>query len=128
MSVPVADGAARPFAARLSIGIENAILAIALAAIAILPVAEMILRAAGSAGIPGSSAITQHLVLVVGMVGGAIAARERRMLSLSTVEAFLTGRARSIAHLVTHGLAAGVAAWLAVAGAQFVSDETRRGR
>ncbi len=123
MSVPVADGAARPFAARLSIGIENAILAIALAAIAILPVAEMILRAAGSAGIPGSSAITQHLVLVVGMVGGAIAARERRMLSLSTVEAFLTGRARSIAHLVTHGLAAGVAAWLAVAGAQFVSDE-----
>jgi len=123
MSVPVADGAARPFAARLSIGIENAILAIALAAIAILPVAEMILRAAGSAGIPGSSAITQHLVLVVGMVGGAIAARERRMLSLSTVEAFLTGRARSIAHLVTHGLAAGVAAWLAVAGAQFVVDE-----
>lgn len=127
MSATAADPSARPFAVRVSIGIENSILAIALASIAILPVAEMILRATGSAGIPGSSAITQHLVLVVGMVGGAIAARERRMLSLSTVEAFLKGRARSIAHLVTHGLAAGVAAWLAIAGAQFVVDERAAG-
>ena len=124
-SAPVADQ--RPFVARFSIGIENAILAIALASIAILPVTEMILRATGSAGVPGSSAIAQHFVLVVGMVGGAIAARERRMLSLSTVEAYLKGRWRFLAHLVTHGLAAGVAAWLAVAGSQFVINERAAG-
>ncbi len=110
-------------AARMTAIVENAILALALAGIAILPVAEMILRGAGGAGIPGSSAVMQHLVLVVGMVGGAIAARERRMLSLSTVDAFLKGRVRDAAHLVTHALAAGVAAWLSVAGWIFVQDE-----
>lgn len=103
--------------------IENTLLALSLAAIAILPVAEMILRATGAAGIPGSSAVTQHLVLVVGMLGGAVAARERRMLSLSTVDAFLKEPWRSRAHLAAHGLAAGVAAWLAVAGWMFVADE-----
>ncbi|MBL8860777.1 MAG: TRAP transporter large permease subunit [Planctomycetes bacterium] len=115
--------AARPRVLRVVRGLENLVLALSLAAIAILPVAEMLLRSAGAAGIPGASTITQHLVLVVGMAGGAIAARERRMLALSTVENFLTGRWRSGAHLVTLALASGVAAWLAVAGWMFVADE-----
>lgn len=123
MSASAAESVSRPLAVRVARGVENAALALSLAAIAVLPVAEMILRAAGSAGIPGASAVTQHLVLLVGMIGGAVAARDRRMLSLSTVDAFLKGRWRSGAHLVTHALAAGVAAWLAVAGWSFVSDE-----
>lgn len=123
MSAAAADPASRPYAVRVARGIEDTALALALGAVAILPVAEMVLRATGSAGIPGSSAVTQHLVLLVGMLGGAVAARERRMLSLSTVDAFLRGSWRSGAHLVTHGLAAGVAAWLAVAGWTFVQDE-----
>jgi tripartite ATP-independent transporter DctM subunit len=127
MDATTADGVQRPPARGVIVGasraIENTLLALALAGIAILPVAEMILRATGAAGIPGSSAITQHLVLVVGMLGGAVAARERRMLALSTVDAFLKGAWRTGAHLVTHALAAGVAAWLAVAGWMFVAEE-----
>jgi len=123
MSAPAAESVSRPLAVRVARGVENAALALSLAAIAVLPVAEMILRATGSAGIPGASAVTQHLVLLVGMIGGAVAARDRRMLSLSTVDTFLSGRWRSGAHLVTHALAAGIAAWLAVAGWSFVSDE-----
>lgn len=123
MTAAPADVAARPLAVRAMRGVEDALLVLALAGIAILPIAEMILRATGSAGISGASAVTQHLVLVVGMVGGAVAARERRMLALSTVDAFLKGRWKSTAHLVTHALAAGIAAWLAVAGWKFVDDE-----
>ncbi len=122
-----ATGDARPFALRALAGSENAVLALALAAIAVLPVAEMVLRAAGTAGIPGAAPIVQHLVLVVGMLGGAVAAREKRMLALSTVDAFLEGRWRSSAHTLTRALAAGVAAWLAVAGWQFVGDEREAG-
>jgi len=123
MTATVAEIDSRPFLWRAARGIENAALAVCLLAIAVLPVAEMILRATGSAGIPGASAITQHLVLLVGMIGGAVAARDRRMLALSTVDAFLKEPWRSRAHLVTHALAAGIAAWLAIAGWQFVADE-----
>lgn len=123
MTAAVAKPDSRPFAFRAARGIENAALALCLAAIAILPIAEMILRATGSAGIPGASAVTQHLVLLVGMIGGAVAARERRMLALSTVDAFLKGAWRAGAHLATHALAAGIAAWLAIAGWKFVADE-----
>ncbi len=123
MTAAAAEHDSRPLALRAARGIENTALAVCLAAVAILPIAEMILRATGSAGIPGASAVTQHLVLLVGMLGGAVAARERRMLALSTVDAFLKGKWRSGAHLVTHALAAGIAAWLAIAGWQFVADE-----
>ncbi len=123
MTAPVAEPDSRPFVFRAARGIENAALALCLAAIAILPIAEMVLRATGSAGIPGASAVTQHLVLLVGMIGGAVAARERRMLALSTVDAFLKGAWRAGAHLATHALAAGIAAWLAIAGWKFVADE-----
>ncbi|MCY2959401.1 MAG: TRAP transporter large permease subunit [Planctomycetota bacterium] len=123
MSSAAADTVSRPLAVRALRGVEDTVLALALGAIAILPVAEMILRASGSAGIPGASAVTQHLVLLVGMLGGAVAARERRMLSLSTIDAFLKEPWRAAAHLATHALAAGVAAWLAIAGWQFVADE-----
>ena len=118
-----APAAPRPIVLRAARGLEDALLALSLAAIAVLPVAEMILRATGAAGIPGASAVTQHLVLVVGMLGGAVAARERRMLALSTVDAFLAEPWRSRASLVVHALAAGVSAWLAVAGWHFVADE-----
>lgn len=123
MSTEGAQTTSRPFALRAARGVENGALAVCLAAIAVLPVAEMILRATGSAGIPGASAVTQHLVLLVGMIGGAVAARDKRMLALSTVDAFLKGAWKSAAHVATHALAAGIAAWLAVAGWQFVADE-----
>jgi len=68
---------------------ENIVLSIALGAMAVLPIAEIVLRTTLGFGIPGSAGIVQHLTLWVGMLGGAIAAREARLLSLSTGSALL---------------------------------------
>jgi len=55
-----------------------------------LPLLEIALRRFNS-GVSGSAEMLQHLVLFVAMAGGAIAARENRLLSLSTFTAFLKG-------------------------------------
>src|SRR5207302_10131432 len=59
---------------------EDSLLVICLASMMLLPVTEILLRSIFHTGISGSSAIVQHLTLIVGMLGGAIAAREGRLL------------------------------------------------
>ena len=76
---------------------ENLLLVIPLGAMLLLPVLEILLRTIFKTGISGSSAIVQHLTLIVGMLGGAIAARDRRLLALSPVQTLLKGRAKAAA-------------------------------
>ena len=68
---------------------ENFGLVIALAIMALLPLAEIALRAAFQVGVSGAAAFTQNFGLVAGMLGAVIAAREGRLLSLSTLPALL---------------------------------------
>lgn len=69
---------------------ENWLISIALGVMMALPLLEIALRRFNT-GVSGSAEILQHLVLFVAMAGGAIAARENRLLSLSTFTAFLKG-------------------------------------
>ena len=105
---------------------EDVLLALALAGIVLLPISEVVLR--GTKGISGSTPITRHLVLLVGMLGGAVAAREGRMLALSTADAFLKGWLKTALHVFSHGVAAAVALFLAEAGRQWVVAEHASGQ
>ena len=105
---------------RVACQAENLLLVVALAAMLLLPVVEIILRHAFNTGISGSSAIVQHLTLIVGMLGGAVAARERRLLALSPVQALLKGRARAAAQVFSSGFAAAICLFLCVASLQYV--------
>jgi len=49
---------------------------------AVLPLLEIVGRRAWRTGIPGSNALVQHATLWIGLLGGAIAARDGRLLSL----------------------------------------------
>jgi len=69
---------------------ENWLISTALGVMMVLPLLEVALRRFNS-GVSGSAEMLQHLVLFVAMAGGAIAARENRLLSLSTFTAFLKG-------------------------------------
>src|SRR5439155_2780968 len=70
---------------------------VTLSAMMLLPLTEIVLRRTLHAGIEGASIIVQHLGLVAGMLGGAIAAREGRMLALSTLgDSVLRRRAQPI--------------------------------
>ncbi len=101
---------------------ENLVLVTALAAMLLLPVTEILLRQVFKTGISGSSAIVQHLTLIVGMLGGAIAARDGRLLALSPVQTLLTGRARAAAKIFSSGFAAAICFFLCLASMQYVLE------
>jgi len=106
---------------------ENALLSLALAAMALLPLAEVVLRATLKLGIPGATSLVQHLTLIVGMVGAGVAAREGRLLAISGLPALLKGRVGQIARVVSAGVAAPVAGALCYAACGFVESEREVG-
>jgi C4-dicarboxylate transporter DctM subunit len=107
---------------------ENAVVSVALLVMISVPLAESVLRRVFHVGIPASTTIVQHMVLVVGMLGGAIAAREGRLLSLSTLgETALRGRWKTVSRIFTTGVSATVSAFLSLASFQFVQSEREAG-
>ena len=93
----------------------------------LLPLFEAILRPTFHVGISASSALVQHLTLIIGMLGGAIAARENRLLSLATGSMFLKGRPKQYALLLSGAFAATVTFFLCVASIQFIETEREGG-
>lgn len=106
---------------------EDLVVVLALGAMVVLPIAEILLRKVFHTGISGASAILQHLTLVIGLLGGAIAAREHRLLALSTLTNFMPVRARNMARVFSSGFAIAITIFLAVASAKFVATEREGG-
>ena len=106
---------------------ENLILAALLAAMALLPLAEIVLRGTLGVGISGAASFTQHLTLAAAMLGAAVAARERRLLSLSMLDELLKGRCAVLARGFTSGVAMLIGVLLAVASAELVLAERAGG-
>jgi C4-dicarboxylate transporter DctM subunit len=105
---------------------ENLLMTFCLATMVLLPVADMALRST-TIVVPGSSAIQCHLTLFVCMIGGAIAAREARLLSLSTVTAFLKGRWKTSARFFSGSVAAAFTVVLTIASVKFVLQQREAG-
>ena len=112
--------------------IENLVVVLALGIMIFLPVAESLFRWSRHWGvqcsIPGAVDMTRHLTLVIGMIGGAIAARENRMLALSTLTTALSGRWCGLAVIFSYGVAAALTAMLALASLTFVRAEVGQSR
>ncbi len=89
----------------------------------LLPVVEAVLRKTTRIGIPGATVLVQQLTLIVGMLGGAIAARDGRLLALSALTAVLHGRLKTVVTVFTQSIAAAVSAFLCAASVQFVLSE-----
>ncbi|MEK7667487.1 MAG: TRAP transporter large permease subunit, partial [Gemmatimonadota bacterium] len=126
---PAPPAAGGPPAGRLAqlVRAENLALAIALAAMMALPLVETLLRKLLRTGISGQTSLVQHLTLIVGMVGGAIAAREGRLLSLGTVEFLARGRWQPVVRAFSGAVAAAVTVLLCVAAVRFVESERAAG-
>lgn len=107
---------------------EEGLLAVALAALIVLPLLEMALRAGFQSGVPGSSTLVQHLTLVISMAGSLLATRDNRLISFSTLPTLLRGPWVGRVRAVSQTAAVVVATALAIAAAQFVAVEREAGR
>jgi C4-dicarboxylate transporter, DctM subunit len=105
---------------------ENLFVVVPLALSVLLPLIEVALRRFHT-GISGSIALVQNCTLIIGMAGAAIAARDGRLLSFSTLSAFLKGRVKSAARIVSSGVAAAISAVLCSASCKFVLTEREAG-
>ncbi len=108
-------------------GIENSCSAVLLALIALLPLLEGVARIAGLGNlIAGSLPLVQHLTLLVAIAGGAMAARNNRLLALSTAE-FIPARFKPIARRFSATITVAVCACLAYGSWQFAMVEREAG-
>lgn len=105
---------------------EDRAAAAVLTVMVLLPVVEMVLRRLFHVGISGSTVFVQHLVLFISMLGGALAAREGRLLSLAAVT-YLPDGLRSAARLYGNAFGAAMSALLCSASAQFVLSRREAG-
>ena len=112
---------------KFAVAAENTFLSLVFAALVLLPLAEILLRSTAGIGFEGSSSLVQHLTLVVGILGAAVAARETRLLGFSAA-ALIDGRAGRWARFSAFVAAAAVSALLCIASLQFVRAEYAAGR
>ncbi len=106
---------------------ESGLAGLALALMAILPLAEAGLRTVFGIGIPGSLPFVQHLTLWVTFLGAALATREDKLLTLATGEFLPEGRWREAARIGAYSVAAGITALLARASWDLVVIERQAG-
>jgi tripartite ATP-independent transporter DctM subunit len=107
---------------------ENLLVALALAALMLLPLIEIVGRKFFHGGLSGGASLQQHLVLIIGLLGGMFAARDRRLLSLSTLTNFLKGRWQTFARVFSSAFAAGITVFLCLAALQLVQSEKGGGK
>jgi tripartite ATP-independent transporter DctM subunit len=107
---------------------ENHFVALTLAALMLLPLIEIVGRKFFHGGLSGGAALQQHLVLIIGLLGGMFAARDRRLLSLSTLTNFLKGRWQTFARVFSSAFAAGITVFLCLAAAQLVQSQKEGGK
>lgn len=106
--------------ARLIRRLEQIPLIAALVLAVVLPLVDAIGRPLGGFHIPGSAAYVQQLTMWLAFVGGLVATREGKHLTLSTAELFGEGRASRLARLFSYTVAAATVAVLSYASAQVV--------
>ncbi len=93
----------------------------------LLPLAEVLWRSLFKAGVPGSGPFVQHLTLVVGYLGAALAAREGRLLALATGTFIPEGRLRRAAQALSAAVGAAVSTLLCRAGLEMALIEKDAG-
>jgi C4-dicarboxylate transporter, DctM subunit len=106
---------------------EEAFASLALLAMVLLPLGEVVFRRAAGRGIPGSGPIVQHLTLWVGFLGAAIAARDGKLLALATGTFIPPGLLRRAADILAAAFAACTAVVLAWGAYQMVMIEREAG-
>ncbi|MEY4489594.1 MAG: hypothetical protein RIQ79_2102, partial [Verrucomicrobiota bacterium] len=120
--------APRPRWVRILCGCEDLVVVAILAAMMFLPVIEIVLRKFFHGGLPASATIVQHLVLAVGMLGGAIAARENRLLALSAAAQWFKGGLLTASRIIGFGFAAAISALLCASSWEYVLSQRSLGK
>jgi C4-dicarboxylate transporter, DctM subunit len=107
--------------------IEGGVLVVAFLFSMVLPLVDALGRPFGGFAVPGSASYRAQLTLWLAFLGGLLAAREGKHLTLSTAEAFGKARVRDAARLFSSSVAAAVCAVLAFSAFGVVMADRQQG-
>ncbi len=102
---------------------ETGLLTCALLLLISIPLLERVLREFADTGISGASEFVQHLSLVVAMLGGALAARDDRLLAISTLSQVVSEKWKSYIKLVSHSVAFAITVYLGISSIELITTE-----
>lgn len=95
----------------------------------VLPLADTLGRPLGGLHVPGSASYLKQITLWLAFLGGLLAVREGKHLTLSTVELFPEGsRRRRVVRVLTYAVAAAVTAVLAYGSFKVVMADRQQGQ
>ncbi len=125
VSVPAAadESIPRAFMHRALRAVEDLLVALVLAGIALLPLTGIVQREFGRFGVPGAAEWLTQLTFALAMLGVVLCAREKRLLNISALDFVLTGRIGSFARSLANALGAVVFGVVAFAAWEFVQGE-----
>jgi C4-dicarboxylate transporter, DctM subunit len=109
-------------------GLEGGALIVAFLLSMVLPLIEAIGRPLHNFSVPGSASYRAQLTLWLAFLGGLLATRERRHLTLSSAEAIGKAKARDLARLFSSSVAAAICAVLAYSAWGVVSADRQQGQ
>src|SRR5258705_8728589 len=113
--------------AKLLRGIEGGVLVAAFLLSMVLPLIDALGRPLGGFAIPGAASYRAQLTLWLALLGGLLAAREGKHLTLSTAEAIGKVKVRDAARLFSSSVAAAVCAVLAYSAYGVVAADRQQG-
>ncbi|OGF44694.1 MAG: hypothetical protein A2452_07840 [Candidatus Firestonebacteria bacterium RIFOXYC2_FULL_39_67] len=100
---------------------------ILLFAMALIPVIEMVFRRLLNTGIGGSIVYVQHLTLWVGFVGAIIATRDKRHLTITSLDEYMPDMAKKISGIFRNFVSTAICFALFLASVQLVRSESIAG-
>ncbi len=106
---------------------EKTLIVVFLAAMILTAFAQIALRNVFGVGLNWAEPLVRYLVLWVGFIGAALAAREGRHITIEVFTRRMPGRKGRIIAAAVHGCSAAVCGLLAYAGAKFIQDEAQLG-
>ncbi|HKJ86281.1 MAG TPA: TRAP transporter large permease subunit, partial [Spirochaetia bacterium] len=98
---------------------ENGVNLVALLLLGILPIAEIVVRTVFRAGIKDGTLYVQQFVLLVGFLGGMLAARENAHLSVAAGSLAKSERIRDLVETISHTIAVTFTTAFAVAAVEW---------
>jgi tripartite ATP-independent transporter DctM subunit len=107
--------------------LENVVASLALGGVMVLPLSEIVARTVFGGGILGSGTFAQTLTMWVGLLGGAIAARESKLLTLATGEFLPKGAVTTAAHIVAGAAGSAIATIYAMGAVALVRSDRASG-
>jgi len=107
--------------------LEKILIAVLLTVMILMAFSQIVLRNFFSTGIAWDDALVRYLVVWVGFVGAAIAAKEDRHISIDVFSRWVTGTGGRAIQAVSHFSSAVICGLLTWAGIKFIGFEAQMG-